>query len=142
MDPNRLSLKILTDFQKTLGSRGFAGQYGQDPAPDEGGIIKPEWFDIVRPETLRRDVNLEPIHFFIDSAYTEKTENDPTAILTCYRSGNFIYILDVQEVWLEFPQLIQWLLNYTQRFQYHQQNSKIFIEPKASGKSIHNNYEL
>lgn len=136
LDPNRLSLKILIDFQKTLGSRGFAGQYGQDPAPDEGGIIKPEWFDIVRPETLRRDINLEPIHFFIDSAYTEKTENDPTAILTCYRSGNFIYILDVQEVWLEFPQLIQWLLNYTQRFQYHQQNSKIFIEPKASGKSI------
>ena len=88
------------------------------------------------PETLRRDINLEPIHFFIDSAYTEKTENDPTAVLVGYRSSNFLYVLDVQEVWLEFPQLIQWLLNYTQRFQYHTQNSKIFIEPKASGKSI------
>lgn len=136
LDPIRLSQKTLLGFKKTLGSRGYSGQYDQNPAPDDGGIIKPEWFDIVRPETLTRDINQDPIHFFIDSAYTEKTENDPTAILVCYRSGNFIYILDVVEVWMEFPQLIQFLIQYVQKFQYHPQNSKIFIEPKASGKSI------
>lgn len=131
-----MSKKILLNFKKTLGSRGYSGQYDQNPSPDEGGILKVDWFDIVRPETLIRDSINEPIHFFIDSAYTEKTENDPTAIFTCYKQGNFIYVLDVQEVWMEFPQLIQFLISYVSKFQYHPQNSKIFIEPKASGKSI------
>ena len=136
LDPIRLSSKILHSFKKTLGTRGYAGQYGQSPAPDEGGIIKAEWFDIVRPEGMTRDTINEPIMYFIDSAYTEKTENDPTAILTCFRKGNIVYIVDVVEVWLEFPALIKFIIEYVGRFQYHPQNSKIFIEPKASGKSI------
>lgn len=135
LDPNRLSLKILQSFVKTLGTRGYTGQYSQTPSPEEGGIIKKEWFDIVRPETLQRDASLNPIHFIIDSAYTEKTENDPTAILVCYERENILYILDVVEQWLEFPSLIKFIISYVQRFQYSS-NSKIFIEPKASGKSI------
>lgn len=135
LDPIRLSPQTLNSFRKTLGSRGYSGQYEQTPSPDEGGIIKKDWFDIVRPETLHRDTVNEPIHFIIDSAYTEKTENDPTAIFVCFKQNNTLYVLDVVEVWLEFPKLIQFLIGYVNRFQYSN-NSKIFIEPKASGKSI------
>lgn len=135
LDPVRLSKKTLGAFKVTLGSRGYAGQYGQTPNPEEGGIIKPEWFTIVEPETVKRSLQNNPIHFFIDSAYTAKQENDPTAILAGFRVGNYGYILDTQSVRLEFPDLIKYLKSYVQRFQISS-DTKIFIEPKASGKSI------
>lgn len=135
LDPIRLGRKTLQTFRKVLGGRGYSGQYEQRPAPDEGGILKKVWFDEVNPMTLSRDVVNEPIHFFIDGAYTEKTENDPTAIFTCYAANNFLYILDVQEVWLEFPALIRFITEHVNKFQYTN-GSKIYIEPKASGKSI------
>lgn len=137
LDPIRLNRKALLDFKKVLGSRGYSGQYEQTPSPDEGGIFKKEWFEEVDPKVLTRDIINEPIHFFVDSAYTEKTENDPTAIMTCYTNANktMLYILDVKEVWLEFPELIKYIKTYVNLFQYTN-DSKLFIEPKASGKSI------
>lgn len=135
LDPVRLGKKILQGFRKVLGGRGYSGQYEQRPAPDEGGILKKAWFVEANPMILTRDVINEPIHFFVDGAYTEKTENDPTAIFTCYASNNMLYILDVQEVWLEFPELIKFITRHVQNFQYSS-GSHIYIEPKASGKSI------
>jgi phage terminase large subunit-like protein len=135
LDPIRLDRKTLKDMKSTLGSRGYSGQYEQTPSPDEGGIFKEFWYDIVRPELIQRNYQEEPIHFFIDSAYTDKTENDPTAILTCFKQGNFIYVLDVIQVWKTFPDLLKFIPEYVSCFQYNSQ-SKIFIEPKASGISI------
>lgn len=135
LDRIRLSLKTLGSFRKVLGSRGYSGQYDQKPSPEEGGILKKDWFEEVDPSTLERDFLNEPIHFIIDSAYTAKTENDPTAIMACFKKGNFLYIVDVKEVWLEFPELIRYIKTYVNTFQYTK-DSKIFIEPKASGHSI------
>jgi predicted phage terminase large subunit-like protein len=134
LDPVRLSITELNKLKKQ-GSRYYAGQYLQIPTPDEGGIIKKIWFDEVNPATLQRDVINEPVHFFIDSAYTAKSENDPTAILACFKKENLLYVLDCQERWLEFPNLIKFIVEYTAKYQYSG-NSKIFIEPKASGLSI------
>lgn len=135
LDPTRLSAVILSGFRKTLGLRGYTGQYEQRPSPDEGGIIKRTWFDILLPEMILRKVEQSPIHFFIDSAYTAKTENDPTGILTCFVQDNFLYVLDFTEKWLEFPELCKNIIIHTNGYQYTHL-SKIFIEPKASGKSI------
>lgn len=135
LDPTRLSAMILSGFRKTLGLRGYTGQYEQRPSPDEGGIIKRTWFDILLPEMILRKVEQSPIHFFIDSAYTAKTENDPTGILTCFVQDNFLYVLDFTEKWLEFPELCKNIIIHTNGYQYTHL-SKIFIEPKASGKSI------
>lgn len=135
LDPIRLSRKELSNFRKVLGSVGYSGQYDQTPSPDEGGIIKTEWFDIIDPRELKRDVNESPICFCIDPAYTKNHENDPSAILTCFMQNNHLYILDVHEVWMEFPDLIKHITSHVQKYHYTRQ-SKIYIEPKASGKSI------
>jgi predicted phage terminase large subunit-like protein len=132
LDPNRLSKKVLNDFRSTLGSSGYAGQYMQSPSPDAGGIIRKAWFDIVQAQSVYRDAYKSPVHFILDTAFTDKTENDPTAILACFKQDNFLYVLDVQEVWLTLPDLCKYLINYTQRWQYSSY-SKIFVEPKASG---------
>lgn len=136
LDPRRLSRKILDNFKLTLGTKGYTGQYLQAPAPDEGGIFKREWFDIVEASTLVRDPQNHPIHFFLDTAYTDKQTNDPTAILTCFVKDNMLYVLDVHEVHMEFPQLIEHIKNHIHKFQYNPAASKIYIEPKASGMSV------
>lgn len=137
LDPIRLSRKTLQTFKDVLGTRGYTGQYEQRPSPEAGGILKTAWFEIVEPETLIRDAVNEPVHFFIDGAYTDKTQNDPSSIKACYKKSgsNLLYVLDVQEVWLEFPELIKFIKAYVAKFQLGP-DSKIFIEPKASGKSI------
>lgn len=134
LDPVRLSLREITKLRKQ-GDRFYAGQYMQIPSPEEGGIIKRAWFETVEPSSITREPENEPIHFFIDTAYTEKVDNDPTAILVCFKKGNFLYVLDVVAQWLAFPDLINYIISYTSRFQYTS-NSKIFIEPKASGISV------
>jgi len=135
LDRNRLSFKTLQSFRKTLGERGYGGQYDQSPAPLEGGIWKRNWFDIINPLVLRRDTENSPIHFYIDGAYTAKTENDPSGLMAAFKQDNFIYILDFTEVWLSFPDLIKYIKEYVVRFQYSYR-SRIVVEPKASGISI------
>lgn len=137
LDPRRLSKKLLMILKSVLGTRGYAGQYGQTPAPEDGNIIKKEWFKIVTPQSQTRDPESEPICFIIDGAYTDKTANDPSAILACYKSNveNKLKILDVVEVWLEFPALCRFIVTYVNKFHLTNQ-SRIFIEPKASGKSV------
>jgi predicted phage terminase large subunit-like protein len=135
LDPIRLGMKTLSGFKKTLGTRGYTGQYDQRPAPEEGGIFKREWFEIVDPETIVRDVQNESIHAFIDGAYTDKTQNDPSAKLDAFRQGNFLYIVNVEEQWMEAPALMKYLKQHIVKYQ-HDRNSKMFIEPKASGKTI------
>ena len=135
LDPKRLGPKVLAQFKKVLGSRGYSGQYAQRPAPDEGSLIKKEWFDTIGALSISRDPINSPLMFFLDSAFTEKTENDPSAILTCYKDNNILYIVDCVEVWLDFPKLIKYIKEYVMRNGYTSY-SKIFVEPKASGLSI------
>lgn len=135
LDPIRLNQNTLNGFAKTLGSRGYSGQYAQKPSPDEGTVFKKQWFDIMPPEAIIRNTVESPIHFFIDSAYTMKTENDPSGILTCFKQDGYLYILNYADWWLEFPELCKKIVIHVNSYQYAM-NSKIFIEPKASGKSI------
>src|SRR5690606_11965246 len=72
LDPLRLSRPILESFRNVLGTKSYTGQYLQRPAPDEGGIFKREWFDIIPATSVVRDSINNPIHFVLDTAYTEK----------------------------------------------------------------------
>lgn len=131
----RFGEKVLDTFNRTQGSRAFAAQFLQNPVPDEGGIIKKAWLEanIKEPAQLP---NLSKLtyHLFIDSAYTDKTQNDPTAILVVAKMGNMILVRDSITVRYELPGLLKeiqrlWAI-------YCGSTSRIFIEPKASGKSI------
>lgn len=135
LDPNRLSKEILNDFKNAIGSKAYQSQYNQRPAPDEGGILKKEWFDIILATNVVRDSINNPVHFILDTAYTEKQENDASAIITFFVRNNCIYVLDCHEVRMEFPDLLKHIVEHVKKYQYSD-NSKILIEPKASGKSL------
>jgi len=132
-DPERRSHEILKSTRAELGSYGYAGQMQQRPSPDEGGIIKKEWFNYV--DRTSHKATSSPIHFQLDTAYTDDTANDPSAIIAYYKEGENIYILNVQSVWKEFPEFIEWLRIFVISNGYSEQ-SIIHVEPKASGKSI------
>lgn len=129
---NRATLK---DYLVTLGSKEYAGQLQQLPAPAEGGIIKREWFKIIKASDVVRNSANEPIDFFVDGAYTKKTENDPSAIGGAFPKNNNLYIVNITNVWMEFPELCQYVVKYT-GINGYTSNSRIKIEPKASGLSL------
>src|SRR5262249_11726955 len=46
--PGRFSHEVLAGLKTGMGSWSFAGQYQQNPAPLEGGIVKREWLQYYR----------------------------------------------------------------------------------------------
>lgn len=52
MDPQRLSMKVLDEARKDLGTFGYAGQYDQHPVPRGGGMFKTGRIDIEEPPSL------------------------------------------------------------------------------------------
>jgi predicted phage terminase large subunit-like protein len=135
--PQRLSKSVLDSFKIGLGSYGYSGQYMQLPSPADGGMIKRDWFNIINE--LPKDNNNQPLKmtwdFFLDTAYTNKTYNDATAMIAVSYHNEKLYIKKVEAVRLEFPELIKKITEFTSENGYTN-SSRIFIEPKASGKSI------
>lgn len=43
-DPERMGQDVLDDQRRILGSYKYAGQFGQDPRPREGGMFQKHWF--------------------------------------------------------------------------------------------------
>lgn len=135
--PTRFSKKTLESYKRSLGSLQYAGQIGQRPVPPEGNLFKRKWFEIIKPELVQRNETASPINFIIDTAYTddETERNDPSGILSVFKKDNNLFIVNFTEVWMEFPELIKLLKQYVMLNGYSS-SSAIYIEPKASGKSV------
>jgi predicted phage terminase large subunit-like protein len=135
-DNKRLPRTVLNQSKIELGTNQYSAQYQQSPVPEEGMILKKDWFSI---KQFVLDEELEQLkkitwHLFIDSAYTDKTSNDASAILVAGMLNNTLVIRYSYQVWLEYPQLSEKIKEVAKIF--GKSNSKIYIEPKASGKSI------
>lgn len=140
LDPNRMSRDVLEEKKEELGTYGYTSQFGQEPTPPEGGIIKRSWFEIVeRAQYITMPVTF---HFFVDTAYEKKknitkdgeAQNDPTGVLAVSMFHGQIYIWDYREVWLELPDLVKFIPRWVSAHRYTHK-SLIMIEPKASGIS-------
>ena len=77
----------------------------------------------------------EPMVFFIDTAYTDKSDNDPTGIIATCKIGNDIYVAHGEKVLMRFPDLLRFLPTYVKEHGYTQASS-VRIEPKANGLSV------
>ena len=91
--PERFSEETVTELERTLGPYAAASQLQQRPAPREGGLFKPSWFEIIhaapagRPRTVRA----------WDLAATKKaTSNNPdwTAGLRMSRYPNGWFVIE------------------------------------------------
>lgn len=115
--------------------RTFASLYQQRPTVEGGNIIKRNWFGHVSVDEFKRIHDDEPVVYFIDTAYTDKTSNDPTGIIATCKIGGDLYILHAQKVNMKFPELVRFIPQYVSRHGYSSR-STIRIEPKANGLSV------
>jgi predicted phage terminase large subunit-like protein len=132
--PERHSLGRLLDAQKR-SPRFFSALYQQHPTIEGGNIIKEAWFGRISAFDFKKKRMDEPIIFFVDTAYTEKTSNDPTGILGSCMIGNNIYIVCAKKVNMKFPKLCRFLPSYVRDNGYGK-GSSVRIEPKANGLSV------
>lgn len=130
----RHSLERLKEAEQR-SPRTFAALYQQRPTIEGGNIIRRDWFGHVTPGEFRRMHEDEPIIFFIDTAYTDKTSNDPTGIIATCKIGGDLYITHAQKVNMKFPELVRFIPEYVSS-QGYTRRSTIRIEPKANGLSV------
>ena len=75
--PDRFPEHVVDRDEAAMGPYATAGQYAQSPEPRGGGIVKDAWWRLWdRPE-------YPPIEYIVaalDTAYTTKAENDPSAL--------------------------------------------------------------
>lgn len=133
MNPNRTGEKVLREQRAALGSIDFAGQYGQQPMDLQGNIMKRDWLQIIEDYQLPDAVRKASPDFVVDTAYTDFQSACPSAILSYVEHKGYCFILDYQEVYLTFGNLVKFLHDKVSAMGGNR--SRIYIEPKASGKS-------
>ena len=137
---DRFNRKVLDNFKLVLGSIGYANQLNQLTMPEEGVIIKRDWIKIITNEKFNELLEINRVRakwdMFLDTAYTAKQSNDPSAILIACKILNNVYVRKAIQVHLEFPDLIKKIKNVGDL--YLSSQSRIFVEPKASGLDVVN----
>lgn len=108
----------------------FAGQYMQTPSPDEGGEWRKDWFEIID----KSEIPTLKWNMYIDGAYTKDTKNDPTGIQIATKLGNDLIVLSSIDKYMEMPELIKFIPSFIESLGV--EIKMIYVEPKASGKSI------
>lgn len=124
--------KIIELRDSPFTKRTFQAQYMQNPVAEEGAKIKREWFEIIDAAAV---TNTIPSNMYIDGAYTKSTTNDPTGIMTCFEHKGILYITGFVAKYLEMPELLKYIPEYA-KLNNVTKNSRVRIEPKASGKSL------
>lgn len=71
---------------------------------------------------------------YIDGAYTKDNSNDPTGIQISAKFNNDYIILSSIDKYLEMPELLKFIPEFIQAVGVS--INMIYVEPKASGKSI------
>lgn len=154
--PERFPAHTVDELERDKGPYAFASQYQQSPEPRGGSIIKRDywqpWMEPVYP-------NCEYILASLDTAYTAKDSNDPSALTIwgIFRdehdavvNGQTIKVKGKTKVillwaWrkrLEFNDLIQEVMRTCTRDKNNQGGGprfavdRVIVEAKASGMSV------
>ncbi len=131
--PDRFSEKEINNYKQDLGSYGFAGQFQQRPAPEEGGIIKKGWFQ------RWKDATPPDIEFVLQSWDTALTAKEMSAYSACTTWGvfydhNYIENVILLSMWrdrVEYPELRE----MTKRLYFDYRDTGKERNPQFKGRS-------
>ncbi len=175
--PDRYPPEAVADA-KAMGEFAFAGQYQQRPDPRGGGLFKREWWNLwALPEEKRdwTEDRLSPIEQLqkrnkyplldtiiasVDPAYTERQQNDPSALVIlgvhyaddgepmvllvdAWQKRLAIHGPDIKREWGEDEDLyisrakshwglVEWIGHSCKRFKVE----RLLVESRASGISV------
>lgn len=75
----RFPASVVDAFKHEMGPYAYSGQYAQNPQPRRGAIFDRDWWQLYEPPN--ETGKFPPMEFVLaslDSAFTEKEENDPS----------------------------------------------------------------
>jgi predicted phage terminase large subunit-like protein len=156
--PERFPPEEVAGLKAVKGPYAYAGQYQQAPAPRGGGIFKREWWQLWEAPNGMFPV-FEYLLASLDSAFTEKEHNDPSALTVwgVFRDAQGQRRIMLVHAWRKHLQfsgplverepnetteayrrrsmpswgLVEWVADTCRRFKV----DKLLIEAKASGIS-------
>jgi len=108
----------------------FAGQYMQEPAPKEGGMIKMKWFAQSRFKTP--PANIIRIVQSWDTAFKTKAINDPSVCTTWIETSVGYFLIDCLVFRGDYPTVKRNIKSKHEEFN----PDAVLIEDKASGQSL------
>jgi len=126
----REPMAVLLALREQMGSFRFSAQYQQCPIPEQGEIIKWEWFELYE-EPPKREPGDKIIQSW-DTALKTGKSNDYSACLTFLVKGKNYYLLDVLRERLIYPDLKRRIIQLALEFSA----TSYIIEDKGSGTSI------
>lgn len=150
--PERFGETEVSGLERRLGPWATAGQLQQRPEPKGGGIIKADWWQTWEASHYP---DMDMIIASLDTAYTSKTENDPSA-LTIWGvfSGDVVAQNlkslgeESERVFSESHPRVMLMSAWQGRYELHQlvekvaqscrkmKVDKLLIENKAAGHSV------
>lgn len=156
--PERFPPGTIADLKAAKGPYAWASQYAQSPAPRGGGIFQREWWQLWESADGKFPV-FEYLLASLDSAFTEKEENDPSGLTVwgIFRDAEQRRRVMLVHAWRRHLQfsgpkiptkngetkdaykfrtqakwgLVEWVADTCRRFKV----DKLLIEAKASGMS-------
>jgi predicted phage terminase large subunit-like protein len=130
LEQERVPLQELERLRAGLGPFYFAAQYQQEPVPEHGNLIRPDWFGsfsiLSPPEQRGRLVQSW------DLAVKEGELNDWSVGITAWVRGNVVFIVDVARQRLDYPKQRKLLIAKAQEFR----PTAILIEAGATGDPL------
>lgn len=138
--PNLLGQKALDKLRGLMGELGYATQYLQQPFPASGLIAKREHFLRISPEDFDTRFRAVPKvwNFLVDTSYGDKkakAKSDPSGAMSYWIHDGRVYIRNVSTKVVPSEDLPEWLIDYRNSHGAISE-SKMKIEPKASGKTV------
>lgn len=146
--PERFPPHVVEITKRQFGSYAYAAQYQQSPTPRGGGILPRKWWKLWPPEgeQFRPDgkpvkplayPRMEFIVLSIDTALTEKTENDYSActVWGLWREHQVyarLMLMDAWRVRFQFHPLMEKIIATGRKWKA----DRLLIEAKQNGISV------
>lgn len=127
--PERFSRKVLEEYQKALGSVGYAGQVQQSPSAQEGNLFLRKYWNFYQVLPEKFD---EVIQSW-DLAFKEKEQNDYTVGQVWGKKGANCYLIAQFRAKAGIKKSVQAILQLTQD---HPKARRKFVEDKANGPAL------
>lgn len=131
--PDKYNVAALLDKKSVLPSRHWNSLYQQHPSGESGDVFTQDWFvygKLPDPSDITYGVQVW------DCAMTEKETSDFSACVTAYVTPYGVFIADVFQGRLNFPDLKQRMIDMHQQWSRYSRISRICIENRVAGTSM------
>lgn len=134
LSEERFSRKEINNYKRELGSYGYAGQFQQRPSPEEGGIIKRDWFQ------WWKDSAPPQIEFVIqswDTAFSIKKDSAYSACTTwgIFYDHNYIENVILLSVWKDRVEYVE-LREIAKRLYFDYRDTGKIRNPLFKGRPL------